>query len=69
MSPIFCISDFEIQCKHLKKFRSNRATKKKRRRKSEVFFFCMFGTEALSVHHPDFLRPKSYSSAASVNFE
>ena len=66
MSSILCISDFDIQCKHLKKFRSNRATKN-RRRKLE-FFFCMFGT-VLSVHHPDFLRTKSYSSAASVSFE
>ena len=53
MSPIFCISDFEIQCKHLKKFRSNRATKKKRRRKSKGFFF-MFGTEALWPIIPTF---------------
>ena len=44
MSPILCISDFELQSKHLEKFKSNRATKI-RRRKSKVF--CMYGTVAL----------------------
>ena len=43
MSPILCISDFELQRKHLEKFKSNRATKN-RRRKSKVF--CMYGTVA-----------------------
>ena len=44
MSPILCISDFELQYKHLEKFNSNRATKN-RRCKSK--FFCMYGTVAL----------------------
>ena len=33
-----CISDFEIQSKHLEKYKSNRATKN-RRRKSKVFAY------------------------------
>ena len=47
-----CISDFEIQSKHLKKFKSNRAVKN-RRRKSKVF--CMYGTVALRSPIPTFL--------------
>ena len=39
-----CKNDFELQCKHLEKFKSNRATKN-RRRKSKVF--CMYGTVTL----------------------
>ena len=41
---ILCISDFELQCKHLEKFKSYLVTKN-RRRKSKVF--CMYGTIAL----------------------
>ena len=44
-SPILCFSDFELQCKHLKKFKSNRATKNHRRKSKG--FFCMYGTVAL----------------------
>ena len=51
MSPISCISDFEIQCKYLEKFKSNRGTKN-RRRKSKVF--CMYGTVALLSPIPTF---------------
>ena len=61
MSPILCISDFELQCKHLEKFKSHRATKN-RPRKSSVF--CMYETVALRSPIPNFLRPESYSSAA-----
>ena len=51
MCPILCMSDFELQRKHLEKFKSNRATKN-RRRKSEVF--CMYGTVALQSPIPTF---------------
>ena len=61
MSPISCISDIQIQCKHLEKFKSNRATKN-RRRKSKVF--CSVRNCSSPVPHPNFLRPESYSSAA-----
>ena len=61
MSPILCISDFELQRKHLEKFKSNRATKN-RRRKSKVN--CSF-----QVPHPNFLRPESYSSAATARVD
>ena len=44
MSLILYISDFELQCKHLEKFKSNRATKN-RRRNSKVF--CIYETVAL----------------------
>ena len=63
MSPILCISDFELQCKLQKKFFSNHATKK-RRRKLKVF--CIYGTVALQSPIPTFLRLESYSSSASI---
>ena len=44
MSPTLCISDFELQHKHLEKFKSNRVTKN-RHGKSKVF--CMYGAVAL----------------------
>ena len=44
MSPILCISDFDLQCKHLEKFESNRGTKN-RRRKFKVL--CMYGNVAV----------------------
>ena len=52
LSPILCISDFELQCKHLEKFKSNCATKN-RRRKSKVF--CMYVTVDLRFPIPTFL--------------
>ena len=63
MSPILCISDFELQCKHLEKFESNRATKN-RRRKSKGF--CMYETVAIRSPIANFLRPESFSSAATL---
>ena len=51
MSPILYVSDFEQQCKHLEKFKSNRATKNPRR-KSKVF--SMYGTVALRSPIPTF---------------
>ena len=63
MFHISCISDFEIQCKHLEKFKSNSATKN-RRRKSKVF--CMYGTVKLSGPPSQLLRSESYSSAANT---
>ena len=60
MSPILRISDFELQRKHLEKFKSNRATKN-RHRKSKVLGNC-----SSPIPHPNFLRPESYSSAATV---
>ena len=65
MSPILCILDFELQRKHLEKFKENRATKD-RRRKSKVF--CMYGTVALRSPI-NFLRPESYSSAAPSTYQ
>ena len=51
MSLMLCISDFQLQCKHLEKYKSNRA-KKNRFRKSKVF--CMYGTVALRSPLPNF---------------
>ena len=53
MSPTLCVSDFELQRKHLEKIfkKSYRATKN-RRRKSEVFR--MYGTVALRSPIPTF---------------
>ena len=59
MSPILCISDFELQRKHLEKFTSNRATKNRRQK---WMVFCMYGTVALP--NSKFLKPESYRSAA-----
>ena len=62
MYPILCISDFELQCKYLEKFKSNRATKN-RRRKSKGF---LHERNCCSpVPHTNFLRPESYNSAAT----
>ena len=57
MSPILCISDFELQCKYLEKFNSNRATKNRR------VFLHVWNCRS-TVHHPPFLRLESYRSAA-----
>ena len=61
MSPILCISDFEIQCKHSEKFRSNFA-ENNGHRKSKVFLHVLNCSSLFS--HPDFFRLKCYRSAA-----
>ena len=61
MSPFMYNSDFELQCKHLEKFKSNRTTKNRSRK--SVFWHLRKCSSP--VPYPDFLRPESYRSAAN----